>query len=365
MKIYFHLNNENKITISKNISKDEIEWKTKEILLKKHWEKDGTTKLILTTTQKNEKESIINNTIDDFHIPLLKSALQKSIRRNKTKTAINLSWQLLIQNQDEFLRRIAVIILEDSVLHPNYSLIIWLMIAVTKEWIIKKEQQFILLKIVHDIAKIEFKDEFEQKEFKNVLLNQEFDNNDLVASIILRANYGGMKGDVDFLLNYAMIWYERFEKSKNIIEMINEKTNFFIKNIEVDEYIKDVISKKPLVQDKDKLSEGVDFHVYPNLIKMLIDELNNKMLNFDNVKQSIWNNRSGISLKGRLWKNDYLNIEFIEYKKDQLDDPIWNLIKDKWIKISENDKFWKTVEFEKKRKISDNNQPKITKFFKK
>ena len=51
-----------------------------------------------------------------FNVSLLKSALQKAVRRSLAGTAVRLAHQLMAQDVQAFLRRIPVIMLEDSLL---------------------------------------------------------------------------------------------------------------------------------------------------------------------------------------------------------------------------------------------------------
>ena len=69
---------------------------------------------------------------DDFttkNIGLLKSQLQKAIRRKENKLAMNLGYQLMNVDMNQFLRRLAIITLEDVILNQYYPVLIWMMMA--------------------------------------------------------------------------------------------------------------------------------------------------------------------------------------------------------------------------------------------
>lgn len=63
---------------------------------------------------------------------MLKSILQKSIRRRQPLPAVRVAMELMDKALGELLRRLPIIILEDSMLHPDLPLLVWLMVAESK-----------------------------------------------------------------------------------------------------------------------------------------------------------------------------------------------------------------------------------------
>ena len=63
---------------------------------------------------------------------MLKSILQKSIRRRRPLPAVRVAIELVDKALGELLRRLPIIILEDSMLHPDLPLLVWLMVAESK-----------------------------------------------------------------------------------------------------------------------------------------------------------------------------------------------------------------------------------------
>lgn len=63
---------------------------------------------------------------------MLKSILQKSIRRRRPLPAVRVAMELVDKALGELLRRLPIIILEDSMLHPDLPLLVWLMVAESK-----------------------------------------------------------------------------------------------------------------------------------------------------------------------------------------------------------------------------------------
>ncbi|CAB9530325.1 unknown protein [Seminavis robusta] len=105
-------------------------------------------------------------------VPVLKSILQKSIRRRRPLPSVRVAMELMDKALGEFLRRLPIIVLEDSTLHPDYPLLIWAMVAHSKgffdidttsegdntpastnsRWNVIRALQLRLLRIVYEVA---------------------------------------------------------------------------------------------------------------------------------------------------------------------------------------------------------------------
>jgi hypothetical protein len=62
-------------------------------------------------------------------VPVLKSMLQKSIRRRRPRPAMRLACALYKKSPLDLLRRLPIIVLEDGMFHPDFALLVWLMVA--------------------------------------------------------------------------------------------------------------------------------------------------------------------------------------------------------------------------------------------
>ena len=67
-------------------------------------------------------------------VPVLKSIFQKSIRRRKPLPSVRVALELMDKSMGDMLRRLPIIIVEDSSLHPDLPLLIWLMVAHSKDF---------------------------------------------------------------------------------------------------------------------------------------------------------------------------------------------------------------------------------------
>ena len=168
-------------------------------------------------------------------VPVLKSILQKSIRRRKPLPSVRVALELADKSLGDFLRRLPVIILEDSTLHPDIGILVWLMMAHSKDYeppAFAMEQVF---RVVFEIASCQWQDhlpgsygdEVEEKiEFSAVmdLVNKTGRSENLerekgritilncIWSLLARAAYGGMQGDVRMLHGFASQWLNRVQQ---------------------------------------------------------------------------------------------------------------------------------------------------------
>jgi hypothetical protein len=188
-------------------------------------------------------------------VPVLKSILQKSIRRRKPLPSVRIASELIDKSLGDILRRLPIIILEDSTYHPKFPFLIWLMISVSKHYIPSLEIKKQILCIVYEISSCRYQDHIttssttstteksggQQDQNENLSLasmhkNVISDDNDskdqqqqpgavlmkddglIIWSILMRSHYGGMAGDVRMLHKYAQIWYERLFFFRSIFD---------------------------------------------------------------------------------------------------------------------------------------------------
>jgi hypothetical protein len=97
-------------------------------------------------------ETIYNN------VPYLKSHLQKCIRRSNPNLALKTAMHLARLDLQELLRRLAIIVVEDAILIPEFSTLVWLTAAVSKGFCLDKKRVYWLFGLVYKLATINIKD---------------------------------------------------------------------------------------------------------------------------------------------------------------------------------------------------------------
>jgi hypothetical protein len=168
-------------------------------------------------------------------IPVLKSILQKSIRRRKPLPSVRVAMELADKSIGELLRRLPIIVLEDSTLHPAFPLLTWLMVADSKGYEMPPSLMVKVFATIYEMCGCRWQDHLERRVEESsdgdatppevTLSSYHKEGPDhaatidetIVWSILLRAQYGGMKGDMRMLRRYANVWKERFS-SGNVPE---------------------------------------------------------------------------------------------------------------------------------------------------
>jgi len=164
-----------------------------------------------------------------------------------------------------------------------------------------------VLQVVYEIAACLWRDSIpsDDQPHSNPFLCQEIDKDQkkrgLIASILLRACYGGMKGDVRFLRAFANTWHRRFQHQPDAWQALLKKAYADFKGNEVRVYYysrEDQQYDIPLLHE-DQLKEAVDMHCYPQIIDQLMgrSEILRKGVTRAQIKEAIWFHRSGINLK--------------------------------------------------------------------
>jgi len=236
-------------------------------------------------------------------IPLLKSNLQKAIRRCQTHIAVNSALAIIQKDPIELLRRLPIIYIEDVCLMDTYSIPVWLMMT-EKEHVVDLTDTDILLNIVKQLCEcaLYYDDsvDYTSPTFKLAHHTlKEFEHKDSLLSLFYRSQYGGMKCDIKMLTNSIYYYRERpSEIQKSIYDSI-DYVNF-------DPYL-------PI------LPEAVDFHPFPQIITIL-----NKQTTIDNndIKMYIWYSESGVNTRKPFTvdkSREYSNTDIWKTMKPKLD----------------------------------------------
>jgi len=256
------------------------------------------------------KDKVYKNT------SFLKSLLQKSIRKMNGELAVQASYHLFRLNFSDLIRRLPIIMLEDTSLHESFTTLIWLMIATgqTNKFPIKQYIYEWLLGIVYVMAVnilinddiIEEQEENKEKENKekkhkipiyeilNTYNNLNCDEMSILYCIHMRIAYGGMSSDLDILNKYSRQWFNRFQNKD-----INIYTISRIECIPICIYIKDLeLSQWDL--------SAIDYHCVPKMIELISKKYDE--IDKDEIKNIIWyhssainNRKKSIDYNNKLW----------------------------------------------------------------
>ena len=232
---------------------------------------------------------------------LLKSHLQKCVRLQLDCKAVRTAYFLMKRDINDFLRRLPIIMMEDTGLHSSISVVIWFMCCID---IIHIQNYMIwyFMGIVRYMAASNHFDGIDTKNYQpqkidiiklwNLIETQvlDIDKKNLLYSLLIRLNYGGMKGD------HIMI--------QNMIDIILWQWGDSIPNRIINDKIRPVRIHKSLYINEFEIS-ALDFHCYPTII----DDIQQLYPNYTKevLKKSIWNHSSNIN-KRKPMILDYLEI---------------------------------------------------------
>jgi len=177
-----------------------------------------------------------------FSPSLLKSCLQKAVRRGMTNEAVKLAAELWCRGAVDALRRVLVIVLEDTILHPAYPLLCFWMMCEGGGYKLGPLHASGYLNFVRDITNCKYREVFSSSPLLESIDPEEGETGSppwgqaprlekrtgtaritraalhslgmgpscLVKAIFARALYGGMTGDVELLKRAAYTWALRF-----------------------------------------------------------------------------------------------------------------------------------------------------------
>lgn len=249
---------------------------------------------------------------------LLKSAIQKAVRRGDVDKALACTKSLIDKDPRACLRRLMVIVLEDGLLLPNYQELALLTDHIRlKGSSLTEQDKTNVLTMVAELTRCEYRD-FDKNNPDYAegyqVAKLEDDELALVNAINYRVRIGGYKGDLDMLRNYARIWQKRFgEGSWNVERLQSYFTG------EVVEY-----ADVPYATNEDIPIEAIDFHCSPIgrilLKKQYVTELIQKAMPSDTrdwaepwtsdedmLNKVVWALRSGVNFKSVIWSGKHVD----------------------------------------------------------
>ena len=202
----------------------------------------------------------------DAKIPLLKSNLQKAIRRGKNIVAMATALAMLQKEPVELVRRLAIICIEDVCVMDSYPVLIWLMMT-DSHYVIDGSDTYLILQIVNALCNCIQTFDHTYK-YKEVALNheslQDLKRHDVLLALFYRQKYGGMKGDME-MLSSAISYY-----TTNHGQIV--KTEFSDIDCEI-------------MEELEILEIAVDFSPFP----FILDNINKKTgLENGKIKEFIW-----------------------------------------------------------------------------
>jgi len=148
------------------------------------------------------------------NLSVLKSNLQKCVRRGLSSKAIKSALAIYSISPIELLRRLPVIMVEDAIPVASFTTIVWFMMAVSKGYVMDESQISWLMGVVYMMCKsIETNIRYpsldgaaDAPSLKGLSLPQR----DLIFAMRFRKSFGGMAGDIKMFENASAWWTKKF-----------------------------------------------------------------------------------------------------------------------------------------------------------
>ncbi|XP_004346913.1 hypothetical protein CAOG_05228 [Capsaspora owczarzaki ATCC 30864] len=172
-----------------------------------------------TSAQTDADDNAHGSLAAGQNIPLLKSHLQKCVRRGKADLAGRSARLISEIDMNQLLRRLPIIMIEDSILHSSIVPLVWLMAAYSKGYRPAPEIQAFVVSIAAAVAACPIRDVMAPAD-SEVVVNfgaiaklENPHHRAILYSLQFRKAFGGMAGDMRLLDAFTLAFLERFQQS--------------------------------------------------------------------------------------------------------------------------------------------------------
>ena len=167
------------------------------------------------TDENNSKKEV--KALVPFSPSLLKSNIQKAVRRNDADKAIKSAKSLITLNETDALRRLMIIPIEDCLLPVDYDKLAAMLMRVSTKGgePLTEAEKSLALSIIGDVARCEWRDldvDNPDDLGKDYAMHsvKGSKENDLVNALLYRSRIGGSRWDYWMLTQMARVWNKRF-----------------------------------------------------------------------------------------------------------------------------------------------------------
>ena len=233
-----------------------------------------------------ENEKFLQFSNKQINESLIKSNLQKSIRRKLENIALSSAMEMIISgNSLNLLRRLTIISIEDVCINKYYCIIVWYYIAISNNYELTKFDVNFIYSYVKLLCSINvYYDNINDENINNscnLPLSDLYNNVNCIA-LYLRLQYGGFNGE-KILIN------------KIIYGIINNTINICNDELLITNY--QMIYENEL----DILSCAIDFHCFPKMVENILLKIKNDdlttELNEDSIRKYIWVYDSNVNVR--------------------------------------------------------------------
>jgi hypothetical protein len=217
----------------------------------------------------------------------LKSHLQKCIRRSNVYKTVKTAYHHIDANLQDFLRRLAIIAVEDALPLEGFSTLVWFMAANSKGYQLSDEQLHWCLGYAADLARCKFRERVPAEAAEPCIKSMRLKRlpqagQDLAYSILFRHAYGGMEGDGRMLLGLAGLWASRYHTGSRYVANLQRRTNF-------------ITPPSEALQKEEWYLAAIDFHCCPHILPAMNER--HEEYSEAQIRMAIWHCSSSITDK--------------------------------------------------------------------
>jgi len=283
----------------------------------------------------------------NYNTDVLKSSLQKCIRRGLVDHTEATASQMARQNLDDLLRRIPIIQVEDLCTLDSFPFLVWIMAAHGKGYKLSLTMMTHVITLIKEMAIFTNEEVIKQRRpytnrpfewmssdcfwFCRYVINKKMDNNssNMAIAFATRICYGGTTGDMELIHNAGvwLLWSQEQENCKPWKDTINNNVKFYscmMTNNNNSTNI-NILNRAHIIscesgfkglakfEPKHKLAEAVDFHCSRVIDKIMIrKDIKEMGLTKVDIRNMVWNYRSNINIRFPLSKDEEIPEEWSE-----------------------------------------------------
>lgn len=158
---------------------------------------------------------------DESHMKLLKSNLQKTVRRGNVQAAISTANEMLNINPIQLVQRLAIIWIEDCVLTQEFAILPWCLAAMSKGWLLTENLAIVVITLAGRLAHMPVRDVHgtKRERFQVSKIAGVSDPNcrSLLYSLQFRRDYQCMSSDKAMIDQCLADWTQRLKTGLTVM----------------------------------------------------------------------------------------------------------------------------------------------------
>lgn len=276
----------------------------------------GCTKQMYEENNKDKKFIVKKDNENVINLSLLKSQLQKCVRRELLDLSIKTCVSMISLEKDdeqyglyELLRRMTIIMIEDVFLSQSFTVLVWYLCALSKGMYMNNKAIKNILTVCYGMISHRVRD----NAWENIVLTENiclpklltkkgFDGmENILWCLQFRKSYGGMHGDLILLDKLTYLWYNRCAKNDFLCGYLKLKSRAF-----VGDEIMIPLKKNEII------IEAIDFHC-SNIISQ-VKEIS-ASYDSDFLQKLMWDYQSSYNSRCGLELTNEKNKDNKEYKE--------------------------------------------------